>query len=75
MGVCPKCSIKLKGDDVALGLEQAFLLCEHACNCSIISIDLDGVDSTYESTPLLTLLQTNTTLDELLNNQQIVLFN
>ena len=42
---------------------------------SIISIDLDGVDSTYESTPLLTLLQTNTTLDELLNNQQIVLFN
>ncbi|MCE1271439.1 MAG: type I secretion C-terminal target domain-containing protein, partial [Acinetobacter sp.] len=41
---------------------------------TIISIDRDGKETTFESAQLITLNQTNTTLADLLNNQQIVLF-
>ncbi|MEG1855546.1 MAG: Ig-like domain-containing protein, partial [Acinetobacter sp.] len=41
---------------------------------TIISIDRDGTETTFESAQLIALNQTSTTLDELLNNQQIVLF-
>jgi hypothetical protein len=41
---------------------------------TIISIDRDGTETTFESAQLIALNQTSTTLDEVLNNQQIVLF-
>ncbi|MEO9301511.1 biofilm-associated Ig-like repeat protein Blp1 [Acinetobacter pittii] len=48
-----------------------FITVEQDAGSTTISLDRDGVGSMFSSVSLITLNQVNTTLDELLNNQQL----
>ncbi|HID0424172.1 type I secretion C-terminal target domain-containing protein, partial [Acinetobacter baumannii] len=49
-----------------------FITVEQDAGNTTISLDRDGEGTMFNSVSLLTLNQVNTTLDELLNNQQII---
>ncbi|MDQ9023268.1 Ig-like domain-containing protein, partial [Acinetobacter sichuanensis] len=59
-------------NDLNSVLDHILVEFDEANNNTVISIDRDGSGTNYEMTQLLILENVNTTLDDLLNNQQIV---